>query len=685
MSKHSKSSLKFKILIGFATILILFMLVTFFVQMYSSNIVNKLRVESGNLNKLSHFVLRLNNNFTNLDSSIKNILFVKNLKELDRISSSINKDLNDLSLSINKATKLADKITNCSFCGSVKQLKNIPNIMKDKFITFKNIKSSELKTNLKTEELSDQFDSLFGQLKARGEILFRLNNMLNAGSEEFKSKISRNITLIIEGILETKIFMVSILSATNNENLDYAYQSVLSYSKKSKKSSLKLKELIEFEPGYKSFSKHLNSILTNLDKVNQIAKSLYEGKQKLLNVNGNFLKTVNDLKSFLTITSNNINSLSAKVQKEVVKSNINGDKKLQRLKIYSNVILIILLIIGVLFGSFIAQKLSKPILSVIKVAGDISEGKLKVDDIEDDTTKETSLLAENINRMKHELKNIITSIHSVSNNLNKESMQTLQRMEQMIDKYEVLKSEITSTSAATEELSSSSIEISERISESIEEVEKIRDMIINNNNALQENVGIITNMADKLEESGNQLDLLSEASSEVKNISKIIIDIADKTNLLALNAAIEAARAGDAGRGFAVVASEVRNLAESTMSAVNNISGIVDNIESTVLGIVKSTKESIENAKLVSYGMSDIGEQFNDMNQFVTDMVDNITPIKDSSHQQTNAIQEIAELMVRVNDESEANKEELMSCKVSTENITREVEQLKVHTDKFEI
>jgi methyl-accepting chemotaxis protein len=685
MKNIKKKSMKFKILSGLVVILILFMIVTFMVQKYTADIVDNLRIESSNLNKLDYAVLNLNNDFSNINSEISNLLFVKNMSQLEKKSLDINDNLNKLKLSVSNAIKLSEQLTNCSVCNKIKNIKDIPDKLSKKFQIFKKIKSTELTLNITEAELADNFDSLFGQLKARGEILFRLNDMISSNQISLKDKISKDITIIIEGILETKIFTVSILSSRNLEDLNYAYQSVKSYAKKAKKSSLNLNKTIKLDNVYKSMHKHLKSILDNLVKANEIADALYQNKLKSLKIRDDFLKEVNDLKLFLNNTSKNIKILSEQVQNEVLKANINGSKKLQRIKLYSNIISIILIFLGILYGIFMAQKLSKPILSVTKIAGYISEGKLNIEDIEDDTTYETGLLADNINKMKHELKNMITSIYSVSNSLKNESSQTLQRMEQMIEKYEVLKSEITSTSAATEELSSTSYEISERISESISEIEKMRDTIVNNNTALQENVGIISDMAEKLEVSGRQLDSLTNAASEVKNISKIIVDIADKTNLLALNAAIEAARAGDAGKGFAVVASEVRNLAESTMDSVNNISGILDNIESTVSNIVKSTKESIENAQLVSSGMSDIGEQFNEMNQYVTDVVQNIAPIKDSSSQQTIAIQEIAELMTRVNDESEVNKVELQNCKLSTEKITEEVEHLKSYTSKFEI
>lgn len=97
-------------------------------------------------------------------------------------------------------------------------------------------------------------------------------------------------------------------------------------------------------------------------------------------------------------------------------------------------------------------------------------------------------------------------------------------------------------------------------------------------------------IASRAVEEANRTDAtvgqLAEAAQRIGDVLNLISSIAAQTNLLALNATIEAARAGDAGKGFAVVASEVKNLANQTSKATEEIAGQIAAIQETTQGVV---------------------------------------------------------------------------------------------------
>ncbi|GIM95920.1 methyl-accepting chemotaxis protein [Paractinoplanes toevensis] len=91
--------------------------------------------------------------------------------------------------------------------------------------------------------------------------------------------------------------------------------------------------------------------------------------------------------------------------------------------------------------------------------------------------------------------------------------------------------------------------------------------------------GVAATGVDSAREAGETIGQLGRSSAEIGEVIKLITSIAEQTNLLALNATIEAARAGEQGKGFAVVASEVKDLAQETAKATDDISRRVEAIQ----------------------------------------------------------------------------------------------------------
>jgi|GEM_PF-405218 len=108
------------------------------------------------------------------------------------------------------------------------------------------------------------------------------------------------------------------------------------------------------------------------------------------------------------------------------------------------------------------------------------------------------------------------------------------------------------------------------------------------------------NTAQEVAQSGNsKIKGLAEAAQSIGEVVKLIEDIAGQTNLLALNATIEAARAGEAGKGFAVVAGEVKNLANQTAKAT-------DDIAKHIVEIQSATSEAVQSMETINLTVNDI-------------------------------------------------------------------------------
>ncbi len=150
---------------------------------------------------------------------------------------------------------------------------------------------------------------------------------------------------------------------------------------------------------------------------------------------------------------------------------------------------------------------------------------------------------------------------------------------------------VATVASAAEELGASGNEISRQISES----------------------ETITKTARSEGSSANDMiQGLSRSVNKIGDVVSLINDIAEQTNLLALNATIEAARAGDAGKGFAVVASEVKNLANQTAKATEEITGQVTEIQQVTersVAAIGNVSDVIEKMGIISSSISAAVEQ----------------------------------------------------------------------------
>ena len=223
----------------------------------------------------------------------------------------------------------------------------------------------------------------------------------------------------------------------------------------------------------------------------------------------------------------------------------------------------------------------------------------------------------------------------------------------------------TESQAATlEETAAALSELSNLVTAATEGTSEVARVV----NAARENA---EKSGDVVREAVAAMTEIEGSSKEITSIINVINDISFQTNLLALNAGVEAARAGEAGRGFAVVASEVRDLAQRSSSAANDISNLIsasgqhvergvslvnqtgtalEEIVAAVIDIAKQVegiaKSSVEQAS----GIGEINTAVSDLNmatQKNTAMVEETTAASQSlTHQASSLLSEMARFRI---------------------------------------
>ncbi|MCT7560975.1 methyl-accepting chemotaxis protein [Aliarcobacter butzleri] len=239
---------------------------------------------------------------------------------------------------------------------------------------------------------------------------------------------------------------------------------------------------------------------------------------------------------------------------------------------------------------------------------------------------------------------VMESVNTLGETLGNLAKQNLSNGEQLENNSRIMKSSMQKLAQKTNEQSAS-------LEQTATAVEQISSITRNNTqnaqkmSSLGETVKSAAqtgyNLADKTTFS---MDEINEKVSAINEAISIIDQIAFQTNILSLNAAVEAATAGEAGKGFAVVAQEVRNLANKSSEAANEIKVLVE-----------SATLKANEGKVIAQEMQD---GYKSLHSHITETLSIIEDVSIAAKEQMKGIEQVSDTIVTLNKITKENESE---------------------------
>ena len=259
---------------------------------------------------------------------------------------------------------------------------------------------------------------------------------------------------------------------------------------------------------------------------------------------------------------------------------------------------------------------------------------------------------------------VIRSLNETISEINMFSDQVASGSDQVASGAQVLSEGVISQAGSAEEVASTMSEISQQVSENAENSQLVKASA----DKMAESLLVCNRQMQEMKTAMKQINAYS---IQIKDIIKIIDDIAFQTNILALNAAVEAGRAGESGKGFSVVAREVRNLASKSSDASKSTEAL---IEQSLAAVQYGTNLAEETAASLVRIVDGTDEMISKVNQ-----------IADASKKQAAATEMVSISIDQISDIVQTNSATAEEAAAASEELYGESQLLKNRVSRFKL
>lgn len=287
------------------------------------------------------------------------------------------------------------------------------------------------------------------------------------------------------------------------------------------------------------------------------------------------------------------------------------------------------------------------------------------------------------NKMSETLRVMLKQISSGAEHLN-ESTDSLGNLTRQAETdIHAQFSQIEQVATAMNQMSASAREVAQKATETAALTTEANEQGNNGKVVVVEAMGAVDRLSDLVQAAAQVISKLELESESIGNVLDVINGIAEQTNLLALNAAIEAARAGEQGRGFAVVADEVRTLATRTQQSTEEISAMIDRLQSgsreAVLTMEEARKQALTGV--------DFTEQAAEVLAMISGSINSITDmsaqISSAANEQTSVVEDVSQNITAINDVSLHTTENVANINQDVLRLFGLSEELKLLTSGY--